>query len=119
MRERALPTSCARRRACAFAADAYVRPMIAEDVMTREPVTVTEVVSIADALEVLSDEAVRHLPVVRGNDIVGILSDRDFRALGVTGVRGIENYERLRGRLSEPVSVLMTSGVVTVDRDAE
>jgi acetoin utilization protein AcuB len=92
--------------------------MIADDIMTPKPMTVTETVTIGEALTLLSEEGIRHLPVVRGGDVVGILSDRDFRNLGLSMVSEAYSYDRLRAQLSQPVSVLMTGGVVTVSRDA-
>lgn len=93
--------------------------MIAEDIMTPRPVTVTEKVSIGDALNLLSEQGIRHLPVVRGGDLVGILSDRDFGGLGVAIISDAQGYDRLRARLAQPVTMLMTGGVVSVGRDAE
>lgn len=93
--------------------------MIADDIMTRRPITVTERDSIGDALKLLVEEDVRHLPVVRGTDVVGMLSDRDFRGLGISLVQDLETYDKLRGRLGRPVSTLMSGGVVTVGRDAD
>jgi CBS domain-containing protein len=92
--------------------------MIADDIMTPKPLTVSETVSIGDAMTLMAEHNVRHLPVVRGNDVVGILSDRDLRNLGVSMVNDMYGYENLRARLSQPVSVLMSGGVVTVGRDA-
>jgi CBS domain-containing protein len=93
--------------------------MIAEDIMTSGPLTVTEKTSIGEALALLGEAGIRHLPVVRGGDIVGILSDRDFTGLGIALVNDIRSYDVFRSRLSGPVSTLMTGGVLTVDRDAE
>lgn len=93
--------------------------MIADDIMTRRPITVTERDSIGDALKLLAEEDIRHLPVVRGTDVVGMLSDRDFRGLGISLVQDLESYDKLRGRLGRSVSTLMTGGVVTVGRDAD
>jgi acetoin utilization protein AcuB len=93
--------------------------MIAEDVMTPKPTTVTEDVGIGDALSLLSEAGIRHLPVVRGREVVGILSDRDFGNLGVSMISNTYGYDQLRARLSQPVSVLMTGGVITVGRDAD
>jgi acetoin utilization protein AcuB len=91
--------------------------MIAQDIMTKDPLTVSETTSIGDALTSMSERGVRHLPVVRGAEVVGILSDRDLRNLGVSMVSDMYGYDRLRARLSQPVAALMTGGVVTVDRD--
>lgn len=93
--------------------------MIADEVMTRDPISVTEQSSISDALSLLAEQGIRHLPVTRGAEVVGILSDRDFRALGLEVVHDLASYDRLRARLSQPVSTLMSSDVITVDRDAD
>jgi acetoin utilization protein AcuB len=93
--------------------------MIADEIMTRKPVTVTEQASIGEALAMLSEAGIRHLPVVRGSDVVGILSDRDFGNLGVSMISDVYGYEQMRARLSQPVSALMTGGVVTVGRDSD
>lgn len=93
--------------------------MIAEDVMTRQPVSVTERATIGEALGMLSEANVRHLPVVRGGEVVGILSDRDFGNLGLSIVNDEYSYDRLRAQLTQPVSTLMTGGVVTVGRDSD
>ena len=93
--------------------------MIAEEIMTSKPVTVTEEASIGEALAILSEAGIRHLPVVRGGDVVGILSDRDFGNLGLSMVSDAYSYDRIRARLAQPVSALMTGGVITVGRDTE
>ena len=92
--------------------------MTADDIMTREPTTVTESASIGEALGMLSEQGIRHLPVVRDSEVVGILSDRDFSSLGVNLINDLEGIDNLRARLSQPVSVLMSGGVVSVERDA-
>jgi CBS domain-containing protein len=47
------------------------------DVMTRSPLTVASDVSIADAAKLMGERRVRHLPVVEGDMIVGMLGIRD------------------------------------------
>jgi CBS domain-containing protein len=47
------------------------------DVMTRSPLTVTPDVSIADAAKLMGERRVRHLPVVEGDSIVGMVGIRD------------------------------------------
>lgn len=53
--------------------------MRAKDIMTKNPVAATELMSVAEALGLLYELDVRHLPVVRGRELVGIISDRDLR----------------------------------------
>ncbi|MFO7894937.1 MAG: CBS and ACT domain-containing protein [Longimicrobiales bacterium] len=52
--------------------------------MTRDVVTVPSTATVADALDTLNAHTIRHLPVVDGGEVVGILSDRDLR-LAMTG----------------------------------
>ena len=52
--------------------------------MTRDVVTVPSTATVADALDMLNAHTIRHLPVVDGGKVVGILSDRDLR-LAMTG----------------------------------
>ncbi|WP_421722913.1 cyclic nucleotide-binding/CBS domain-containing protein [Bauldia sp.] len=48
-----------------------------EEVMTPEPKTVTTGCTLVDAVDVMAKNNCRHVPVVRGNEIVGVLSMRD------------------------------------------
>ncbi len=93
--------------------------MIVADIMTEGPTTVTETTSIGDAMGVMSDEGVRHLPVVRGSDVVGMLSDRDVGKLGVSLFSDVEGLEQMKAKVAQPVSIMMTGGVVTVDQDSD
>lgn len=52
--------------------------------MTRDVVTVPPAATVADALDTLNANSIRHLPVVEGGRVVGILSDRDLR-VAITG----------------------------------
>jgi CBS domain-containing protein len=51
------------------------------EVMTREPDTIPPGKSAIDALRMMQDGGYRHVPVVDGNKIVGIVSRGDFRGL--------------------------------------
>lgn len=93
--------------------------MIAEDVMTRDPLTVNDRTTIGEALEILDEHDIRHLPVVRDEAVVGMLSERDLRGFGITLLRQADNLELVRRRLTGGIGTLMTGGVVTVDADAE
>ncbi len=47
--------------------------------MSPDPITVSPWTSVRAARELLAREQVRHLPVVQGERLVGIVSDRDLR----------------------------------------
>ena len=47
------------------------------DVMTRDPVTVDARVAILDAARLMGDRKIRHLPVVEGDHLLGMVGIRD------------------------------------------
>jgi len=49
--------------------------------MTRNPRTVTPETSVWDALAIMRENEVRHLPVVREGRLVSVLSNRDYRRI--------------------------------------
>jgi acetoin utilization protein AcuB len=54
--------------------------MMVRDVMTRGPVTITPQTPCPEARRLLDDHRIRHLPVVDGGRLVGMVSDRDVRS---------------------------------------
>lgn len=90
--------------------------MTAEEIMTSDVVTVEETDSLADAYQVLQELSIRHVPVVRGSEIVGMLSDRDFRSIGLDAVADLEELDEVQSRLTAAVSTLMSGDLITVDR---
>jgi acetoin utilization protein AcuB len=86
-----------------------------EDVMTCEVITVNEGTPIAEAVELLQRQEIRHLPVLDADgEVVGMLSDRDLRAIGLSLANDESQLARLRGQLTGRVSELMSSNVVSV-----
>jgi len=47
--------------------------------MTRDVVTVEPSATVADALDIIRSENIRHLPVVESGRLVGVVTDRDLR----------------------------------------
>jgi acetoin utilization protein AcuB len=81
--------------------------------MTENPVTATELMSVAEALGLLYELDVRHLPVVRGRELVGIISDRDLRSFSeVSEDEAIDAVESAR---SSNVGNFMNTSPVKVD----
>jgi CBS domain-containing protein len=50
------------------------------DVMTRDPLTVTATETIGEADDLMSQNKIRQLPVIKGKELVGIITDRDIRS---------------------------------------
>ena len=48
------------------------------DVMTREPITVDARVAVLDAARLMGEKRIRHLPVVEGEHLLGMVGIRDI-----------------------------------------
>jgi acetoin utilization protein AcuB len=48
-----------------------------QDFMTVEPVTIAPGASVAEAAQLMTEKKARHLPVVEGDRLVGLISERD------------------------------------------
>ena len=87
--------------------------MLAKDIMTENPVTSTELMSVSEALGLLYELDVRHLPVVRGRELVGIISDRDFNEF--TGAAEDDVIDAVESARSATVGNFMNTSPVKVD----
>ena len=52
-----------------------------KDIMIKDPITVTGETKVTDAIEIMNQENVGCLPVVIGNELIGILTEWDFTQL--------------------------------------
>jgi len=93
---------------------------VVEQWMSRDVKTIAPEVAMLDALDVCKLTGVRHLPVVDGRRLVGMISDRDLR-FGLGQEMASDQVAQDQGRMEEPgmqVLGLMTPDVVTVAVDA-
>ena len=74
----------------------------AEDITIRDVVTITPESTIQDVQNKMQDELISGLPVVDGDEIIGIISKRDIRPV-------------LKSEPNKTVKDIMTSEVVTVE----
>jgi CBS domain-containing protein len=93
--------------------------MTARELMTPDPATVSPMATIAEAWDLMREMDVRHLPVVDGEIVVGMLSDRDLGSLDVGRLLTEEGAEGLRRRLTRPVIQLMSSDVVAAEPETD
>jgi acetoin utilization protein AcuB len=93
--------------------------MTARELMTADPATVSPTATIADAWDLMREMDIRHLPVVDGEIVVGMLSDRDLGSLDVGRLLTEEGAEGLRRRLARPVIQIMSSDVVAAEPETE
>ena len=89
--------------------------MLVAEVMTAPATTIDASATLADVLAVMSRRGVRHLPVLAGDRLVGLISDRDLKravsSLATAG--GTSNIQALLGQT--PASRMMSTPVHTVE----
>ena len=93
--------------------------MIARDLMTPDPLTVSLQASIADVWDLMREVDVRHLPVVDAGVLVGMVSDRDVARVDLARLLKVEGAEALREELATPVVQIMSPDVIAVGPEAE
>jgi CBS domain-containing protein len=88
--------------------------MRVEDVMTRDVVTLTPEETLRDAINLLRRKRIRHLPVVDGNKLLGIVTDRDVKRATPSVLAGVERDEYDNSLVAIKVAQLMTRDPITV-----
>jgi acetoin utilization protein AcuB len=87
--------------------------------MTLNPVTLTPKASIAEAWDLMRELEIRHVPVVEGGALVGMVSDRDLLRFDVERLLMADGAEALRRELGSPVAKVMSSDVIFVNLETE
>jgi acetoin utilization protein AcuB len=93
--------------------------MTARELMTPDPATITPRTTIAEAWDLMRELDIRHLPVVDGEALVGMLSDRDIGSLEVGRLLTEEGADALRRQLARPVIQVMSADVVAAEAETE
>lgn len=93
--------------------------MIARDLMTPDPLTVTPQASVAEVWDLMREVDVRHVPVVQGGALLGMLSDRDLARVDMARLLKVEGADALRQELATPIVRVMSSDVISVEPDTE
>jgi acetoin utilization protein AcuB len=97
--------------------------MLIKEYMTPQPVTVDEDTSVLDAAELMKDRKFRRFPVLRGDELIGIVTDRDLRSAAPSQVISFDEEERklmpeLHDMLARvKIGEIMTHDVLTVDSE--
>jgi acetoin utilization protein AcuB len=90
--------------------------MLVSDVMTEDPSFVNSDQTFGEAVIVLLEKHVRHLPVLEDGVVVGIVSDRDLR--GSSGASDLadlfDDPTRLLRLMTQRVSDIMSPDVIAV-----
>jgi acetoin utilization protein AcuB len=86
-----------------------------QELMTTALVTIKPNDTVREALAKMEDQEIRHLPVVEGKRLAGMVSDRDLREYRLPVVEEIENPEYADDLLDTAVSEAMNTDLVTLD----
>lgn len=93
--------------------------MVAEELMSTRLIVVQVTQSIRRVMTMLSESDVRHLPVVDEGRLVGMVSDRDLRVLVDPVFEASSSHTTHGAVLDQPISVLMSSDVISVEPESE
>ena len=93
--------------------------MRVRELMTPDPVAIAADAPVREALELLENGTHRHLPVLDGTRVVGMLSDRDLRPWrqALLDVREGETGTVAREILRRPVRTFMQADVLFLSSD--
>jgi acetoin utilization protein AcuB len=91
----------------------------AADLMTIDPVTVTPEANIAEVWDLMRERDIRHVPVVQGGTLVGMLSDRDLTRLDLARVLTAQGADALRHELATSIVKVMSADVIVVEPETE
>ncbi len=88
-----------------------------KDWITKEVTTVAPEASVKEAFYIMKSLGIRHLPVVKKEKLVGIVTDRDLRRPKISDV--FKSWNELY-RINDEIQVedVMISPVLTVEADA-
>jgi acetoin utilization protein AcuB len=88
--------------------------MIVEQAMSRLPYSVPPQTSVREALRILIERDIRHLPIVEGSSLIGIVSIRDLPMMAPPGVVCFGAPHEVQQLLDQPVSNVMSTDVISV-----
>jgi acetoin utilization protein AcuB len=91
--------------------------MKVDTMMQKDVVTVTPDMSLAEAQRYMRQQRIRHIPVVSGMHLVGIVTDRDVRDALPSVATTLSKGEIAYKMDTTQVATCMTRDVITVSRD--
>lgn len=87
--------------------------MLVEEIMSREIATLAPDNSIREAMALMKERGIRHLPIVDGTRLAGIISERDIKAAAPSILQGDAAWEEAEW-LQSPVRRIMRENPVIV-----
>jgi acetoin utilization protein AcuB len=88
--------------------------MFVSDWMTRKVITIAPDSSVSDAVKLMKEKKIKHIPVVKDERLKGILSDRDIREFSPSKATSLDVYELHYLLATTKVKEMMKTKVVTI-----
>lgn len=88
--------------------------MLVADVMNAKLTTVAPQTTLPEAVRLVSERGIRHLPVVDGGALVGIVSDRDLKRAMASSATSLSAHELSYLLDKLKVGEIMTRAVITI-----
>ncbi len=92
--------------------------MFVESRMTANPITISSNTTIADASEIMRNNKFRRLPVVEGGQLVGIVTDRDLRAVSASPATALSIFELNYLLAKMKIKDIMQKEVISINTGA-
>ena len=89
--------------------------MDVKEIMTTTLVTASVNDTVGHALRLLEDQEIRHLPIVNGKKLVGMVSDRDLREYRLPLLVELNEPKRADAMLKTPLFELMKEAVLALE----
>ena len=89
--------------------------MDAREIMTKSVVTASATDTVGQALRMLEDQQIRHLPVVDEGRLIGMVSDRDLREYRLPLMEELDDPEHATELLSATLASVMQGSVLALD----
>lgn len=93
--------------------------MLVRDLMSSPPITTASALPIPDAAHLMKSRGIRRLPVLDGQQLVGIVTDRDLREVMPSKVSTLSPWEATTRLAAITVADVMRRSVLTTSADAD
>lgn len=93
--------------------------MIARDIMTPEPITANVRDSVKRVYAIMLDEDVRHVPIVEGVRLRGMISDRDLRSAALPALAEFDDPEHARALMNQTVVDYLSGDLLYVGAETD
>jgi CBS domain-containing protein len=88
------------------------------DIMSEQIVTISSDDSLSTVEDIMTLGRVRHMPVVRGGQLVGVVSERDLLRASLSNLSGFGNEQRRAFLQVVEIKRVMSAPPVVIDPDA-